>query len=143
MTDIAAAIGRVQLARAEELLQKRRDVVSHYARELESIPGLELLQEREDRQHSWHLYPIKLDLAVWRQGRNALTEQLRERGVGCSVHWMPLHMHPYYRDTFALAPEAFPVAAALWPRLLTLPLYPDMTESEVRYVADSLRAALI
>jgi perosamine synthetase len=142
MTDVAAALGRVQLGRADELLAKRRRVVEQYDRALCDIPGLELPREEPNRQHAWHLYAVKLDVDVWRQGRDRVTEHLRDRGIGCSVHWMPLHMHPYYRETFGISENAFPVAASLWPRLLTLPLFPDMTDADVALVATALRDAL-
>jgi dTDP-4-amino-4,6-dideoxygalactose transaminase len=140
LTDIASAIGRVQLARADELWQSRRAVAAAYHEALAGIPGLELPREEPDRQHSWHLYSLRLDLDVWRQGRAAFIDQLKERGVATSVHWQPLHMQPYYRETYGLRPEDFPVAHALWPRLVTLPLFPGMTRDEVGFVADAIRS---
>jgi perosamine synthetase len=140
LTDIAAAIGRVQLARADELWQTRRRVAGMLQQALADIPGIELPREQPDRQHSWHLFSIRLDLDVWRSGRNAFMDRLRERGIASSVHWMPLHMHPYYRQTYGIAPEEFPVAASLWPRLVSLPLFPGMTEAEVGAIADAIRS---
>lgn len=140
LTDIAAAIGKVQLARANELWAARRRVVADYRAALAGIPGLELPEELPDRQHSWHLFSIRLDLSVWKQGRDAFIEGLKARGIGASVHWMPLHMHPYYRQTYGIAPETFPVAHALWPRLVSLPLFPTMTRHDVDEVAGAVRA---
>lgn len=140
LTDIAAAIGRVQLSRADELWQQRKDVVALYREALAGIVGIELPVELPNRQHSWHLFSIRLDLDVWRSGRNAFIEGLKERGIGASVHWLPLHMQPYYRDTYGLRQEDFPVAAALWPRLVSLPLYPGMEASDVSAVADAIRS---
>jgi perosamine synthetase len=140
LTDIAAALGRVQLARAGELWEARRRVAGQLQQALADIPGLEVPREMPDRQHSWHLFSIRLDLDVWRSGRDAFIDRLRERGIASSVHWMPLHMHPYYRQTYGIAPETFPVAASLWPRLVTLPLFPGMTEAEVGAVADAIRS---
>jgi len=139
MTDIAAAVGRVQLERADELLAARRRVAETYGEALGGLPGIELPQELPNRQHAWHLYPIKLDLNVWRSGRNAVIDQLKQRGIGASVHWMPLHMQPYYRETYRIPADAFPVAASMWPRILTLPLYPTMTEQHVAAVVQALR----
>ena len=140
LTDIASAIGKVQLARADELWQQRQRVVDAYARAFEGIPGIELPRALPDRRHSWHLFAIRLDLAVWRDGRDAFIEGLKHHGIGASVHWLPLHMQPYYRDGFGLAPEDFPVAAGLWPRLVSLPLFPDMTADDVHAVAAAVRA---
>ena len=139
LTDIASAIGRVQLSRAEELWAARKHVVSRYQHRLAEIPGLELPVERADRQHSWHLFSIRLELDVWRRGRDEFIEGLKQRGVAASVHWMPLHMQPYYRTSGRLEPEDFPVAASLWPRLVTLPLFPGMTDDEVDWVAIAIR----
>ena len=65
--------------------------------------------------------------------------ELQARGIGTSVHWMPLHMHPYYRETYGYSPQDLPVAAGLYPQLITLPLYPDMTSEEADYVCDSIK----
>lgn len=138
LTDIASALGRVQLQRADELWAARRAVVEMYRAALADIPGLELPVERPDRKHSWHLFSIKLDLATW-PSRDALIDGLKQRGIASSVHWMPLHMQPYYRDTYGLEPELFPVAASLWPRLVTLPLFPGMTADDVALVAAAIR----
>jgi dTDP-4-amino-4,6-dideoxygalactose transaminase len=140
LTDIASALGRVQLARADELWQDRRRVVADYHAALADIPGIELPVEQPGRQHSWHLFSIRLDLAIWKQGRDAFIAELKERGIGTSVHWQPLHMQPYYKDTYDLAESTFPIAAALWPQLVTLPLFPTMTRNDVDAVATAIRS---
>lgn len=139
LTDIAAAIGRAQLARANELWMQRQHIANEYTTRLRDLEGLELPQEGSNRQHSWHLFSIRIDPKHWKTDRAGLIDALKERGIGTSVHWMPLHMHPYYRDTYALQPSDLPVAASLWPRLITLPLFPGMTAEEIRYVTDTLR----
>lgn len=140
LTDIASAIGRVQLARADELWQARRRVANEYRDALRDIPGLELPPELSDREHSWHLFALRIDLGVWTHGRDAFIRGLHERGIGASVHWQPLHMHPYYRETYGLRPDEFPVAAGLWPRLVSLPLFPSMSRDDVQLVADAIRS---
>lgn len=139
LTDIASAIGRVQLARAQELWQQRRTIVAQYREALADVPGLELPVEQPDRKHSWHLFSIRLDLDVWSAGRDAFIEGLKQRGIGASVHWQPLHMQPYYRDLYHLKPDDFPVARSLWPRLVSLPLFPGMTKEDVDAVAGAIR----
>jgi perosamine synthetase len=139
LTDIASALGRSQLARADALLEARRRVAGWYRTALAKLPGLALpTEDVETKRHSWHLYSVQVDPTVWRQGRNALIEQLKARGIATSVHWQPLHMQPYYRDAYGIAPEALPVAHRVWPKLISLPLYPELTEAEVQYVADAL-----
>ncbi len=140
LTDIASAIGRVQLRRADELWRARRHIAALYRSALSDVRGIELPFEDPNRQHAWHLFSIRLDLSVWKRGRDAFIEELKERGVATSVHWQPLHMQPYYRDLYGLRAEQFPVAAELWPRLVSLPLYPGMTEDDVAYVADAIRS---
>ena len=140
LTDIAAALGRVQLGRVEELWNARSAVVAAYREALADIPGLELPTEQEHRKHSWHLFSIRLDLSIWTNGRDAFIDGLKERGIGASVHWQPLHMQPYYRENYGLVPAQFPVAASLWPRLVTLPLFPGMTREEIDAVAAAIRA---
>jgi perosamine synthetase len=71
--------------------------------------------------------------------RNAFIVALRERGVGCSVHWRPLHLHPYYQENFAWRPDHLPTASAQWPKLITLPLFPDMQAEECHYVVEVVR----
>ena len=143
LTDIAAAIGVVQLSRADELWQDRQRVAADYHEALADIDGLELPIQACDRKHSWHLFSIRLDLDVWRQGRDAFIGGLHEHGIGASVHWQPLHMHPYYQQAYGLRADEFPVAASLWPRLVTLPLFPSMTRDEVDLVANTIRSLAI
>lgn len=140
LTDIASALGRVQLARANALWSERRRVAKALQGALSGIAGIELPQEQPDRQHAWHLFSIRLDLGVWTIGRDAFIDGLKERGIATSVHWMPLHMQPYYRETYGIGPGEFPVAAGLWPRLVSLPLFPGMTEDDVGAIAAAIRS---
>jgi dTDP-4-amino-4,6-dideoxygalactose transaminase len=140
ITDIASAIGLAQLRRAEELWQARRALAAQYRELLADVPGLELPDELSDRQHSWHLFALRVDPTRWRGGRDALIEGLKERGIATSVHWMPLHLHPYYRETYRLGPGLFPVAEQLWQRLVSLPLFPGMRTEEVSAVVDAIKA---
>lgn len=142
MTDIAAAIGIHQLRRADELHQKRRNITGLYARLLEGVDELILPREAPNRIHSWHLYAIRLKLDRLNIDRARIIEQMKERGIGTSVHWMPLHMHPYYGEKYGYKPEDFPVSAGLYPQLITLPLYPDMRQEEVEYVCDILKSII-
>jgi perosamine synthetase len=84
------------------------------------------------------LYPIRLCLDRLKIGRNAFIERLQQAGVGCSVHWRPLHLHPYYRETFGWTPENLPVASREWERLISLPLFPSMTTEEQEFVVETV-----
>jgi perosamine synthetase len=130
MTDIAAAIGIHQLARAEALRQERAGIARLFRERLAGVEAIELPPDPPDRIHSWHLFPIRLRLERLSIDRNMFIEQMRERGVACSVHWRPLHLHPYYEETFAWRPAHLPIASAQWPRLISLPLFPGMRANE-------------
>ena len=142
MTDIAAAIGIHQLRKADEMHRKRTKWAELYSRLLGGIEELILPRQQPDRVHSWHLYVIRLKLHRLKIDRAQFITELQHRGIGTSVHWMPLHMHPYYRETYGYAPDDLPMASSLYPEIITLPLYPDMTEGDVHYVCDSIQEIL-
>ncbi len=142
LTDIAAAIGIHQLRRAGELHRRRAGLAELYSSLLGDVQELVLPRQLPDRIHSWHLYAIRLRLDRITIDRGQFIKELQERGIGISVHWMPLHMHPYYRETYGYRPEDFPTAASLYQEIITLPLFPDMTETDIRYVSDSIRAVI-
>ena len=134
MTDMAAAIGIHQLERAEEMRQEREAIARHFTTELAEVPHIELPPDPPNRIRSWHLYPIRLILDNLTISRNEFIEQLSLRGVGTSVHWRPLHLHPYYEEKFGWKPEHLPIASAQWERLISLPLFPSMRQDEQDYV---------
>ncbi len=139
LTDIAAAIGNHQLRRAEPMRQMRETIARYYVEQLGDLPQIELPPVPEDRIHAWHLFPIRLQLEELSIDRNTFLQQLREQGVGSSVHWRPLHLHPYYEETFGWQPEHFPVATSQWQRLVSLPLFPGMREDEQEHVVGVVR----
>ena len=95
-----------------------------------------------DEVHAWHLYPLRLRTRQPLELRNQVIERLKAEGIGTSVHFIPLHMHPYYRRTFGYEPDDFPVARAEYEREISLPIYPDLTDDEVDRVTDSLARIL-
>jgi dTDP-4-amino-4,6-dideoxygalactose transaminase len=133
MTDVAAAIGIHQLARAEEMRTERERIARRFLEELAEVEGLELPLDSADRIHSWHLFPIRLHLDRLTIDRNRFIDELRQAGVGTSVHWRPLHLHPYYRG-LGWRPKDCPVATREWARLISLPIFPGMTEEEQLHV---------
>jgi perosamine synthetase len=139
LTDVAAAIGISQLARAEAMRREREAVARAFSHAFADVEEIETPGDDLDRLHSWHLYPIRLRLDRLTIDRNAFMEGLKEAGVGCSVHWRPLHLHPYYQATFGWRPEDLPVATAIWERLVSLPIFPGMRQEEVHYVVDVVR----
>jgi perosamine synthetase len=142
MTDIAAALGIHQLRKADQMHRQRRRLAELYSRGLGDVDELILPSQKPGRIHSWHLYVVRLRLDRLKIDRAQFIVELHRRGIGTSVHWMPLHLHPYYRQSYGYAAEDFPMASALYEEIVTLPLYPDMTEEDVYYVCDSIRNVL-
>ncbi len=139
LTDMAGALGVAQLGRSEEFWKARRRVASLYREHLSGEEGVELPVEREDRQSSWHLFSMRLNLDRLTADRAEFIDEMKAAGITCSVHWMPLHLHPYYKQTYSFEPSDYPVANALWPRLVSLPIFPSMTDEEVEYVAEAVK----
>lgn len=134
LTDIASALGLSQLKKAEEFRVKREQICARYTEAFGGMDEIDLLKVHEGLLHSHHLYIIKLALDKLTIGRAEFIEQLKARGVMCSVHWRPLHLHPYYIETYGYRAADFPVAAREWERIISLPLFPTMTEEEVAHV---------
>ncbi len=138
LTDMAAAMGLVQLARSERMRARRAAIARRYDEAFRRLEVLELLDRPEDRTHAHHLYVVKLVPAALRVDRNAFIDALKRQGVGASVHFIPLHVHPYYRDQFGYRPESLPVAYDLYQRSVSLPLFSAMTDEQVERVIDAV-----
>ena len=137
LTDIAAAIGLHQLRKADQMHARRSQLAALYSELLSDVDEIILPSEMPNRIHSWHLFPIRVQAGLI--DRAQVIANLKEARIGTSVHWMPLHMHPYYREKFRYEPSDCPCAASIYPELITLPLYPDLTPEEVKYVCCTLR----
>ena len=141
MPDPYAAMGRVQLRKADALWRERRRVAGALTDALREIPELELPAEQPGRRHSWHLYVVRLRPGC-RIDRDGFIRRLREAGVVASLHYKPLHEHGVFQRRFGLEPEDFPVAHELWQRTVSLPLYPFMTDEEIACVGAAVKNAL-
>ncbi|MEM8997041.1 MAG: DegT/DnrJ/EryC1/StrS aminotransferase family protein [Acidobacteriota bacterium] len=135
LTDIAAALGLRQLERAEAMRLERRAIAERFSVAFGRVDELELPPDSEDRIHSWHLYQLKLRLDRLEINRDAFLSELRDRGVGYSVHWRPLHLHPLY-ESLGWREEHCPNASAVWRRTVSLPIFPGMRDDEIRTVID-------
>jgi dTDP-4-amino-4,6-dideoxygalactose transaminase len=142
MTDPAAAMGLVQLKRLPELQRRRMQLVALYDRALAEVSQIRRPVAHTDVESAWHLYAIRLRPERLRVHRDEVIELLRERGVGTSVHFIPLHLHSYYREAFGYEPADFPVASEAAETLISLPLYTLMGDDDVLYVADTLKRVL-
>ena len=139
LTDVAAALGLHQLARAEDMRRQREAIAGAFLNGLAGIDEIELPRTSGDRVHSWHLFQIKLRLDRLTIDRDRFLEEMRDRGVAFSVHWRPLHLHPYYRETFGWESEHLPVASQVWRRTVSLPIFPAMTAAERDAVVATVR----
>ena len=138
MTDVAAALGLAQLRKAERMLRRREEIARRFSEAFSTMPELQVPGCPPYSTHAWHLYMLRLNLDRLSIDRAAFVEQLRERNIGVSVHFIPLHVHPYYRQTYGYAPEDFPVAYREYLREISLPIYPAMSDDDV----DSVIAAV-
>ena len=139
LTDIAAAIGIEQLKKCNDFWETRQRIAMNYAKAFADLQEIQVPACRNDVQHAWHLFVVQLNLERLKINRNQFIEALREKEIGTSVHFIPLHLHPYYRDTFGYTPEDFPNASAVFDRIISLPIYPKMTEGNVRDVIVAVR----
>jgi perosamine synthetase len=139
MTDIAAALGLAQLKKCDRFWKARDRLASMYNDGFRDLPEIMLPHSAPHVQHAWHLYVIQLDLARLSIGRNEFIGRLRDACIGCSVHFIPLHLHPYYRNVLGYQVEAFPTANTIYERIVSLPLYPKMTDSDVERVINVVR----
>ncbi|HEX2251450.1 MAG TPA: DegT/DnrJ/EryC1/StrS family aminotransferase [Gemmatimonadales bacterium] len=131
MTDIQASIGLAQLAKLERFQQRRREIVGRYTAAFEEIEALQVPVERSEVEHAWHLYVLRLRPEALRITREQFIDELTARNIGCSVHFIPIHLHPYYRQKYHYTPTAFPVAVSNYRRMLSLPLHPMLTDGDV------------
>ena len=142
MTDLAAAIGIQQLKKSDALYKRRREIASIYADELSGLDGCRVPSEVEYGTHAWHLYILALNLEALSGGRDDVIRSLEAKGVGSSVHFIPLHLHPAYQAAFGLRKGLFPVAERAFERAVSLPLYPRMADSDVARVLSAVRDTL-
>jgi dTDP-4-amino-4,6-dideoxygalactose transaminase len=142
MTDMAAALGRVQLRRAYEMRSRRSEIAEKYNAAFSSVDALTIPSVLSDTETAWHLYQLRIP-----KGRRAahnredFISSLNNSGIGTSVHFIPLHLQPYYQNTFGYAPSDFPVSTAEFEREISLPIYSSMTDHEVERVIEAVLIA--
>ena len=141
LTDIAAALGIHQLKKARAFQQRRAALAARYDAALAGLAVVLPARALQGDMHAWHLYVLRLTEGA-RVERDALIERLYAAGIGCSVHYIPLHLHPYWRERYALDAAMFPHSQRAYERMLSLPLYTRMTDADVDRVAQAVRKAL-
>ena len=142
LTDIAAAIGLHQLKKVRAFQQRRAAIANRFNQAFADLPLTTAPIAPAGDTHAWHLYVLRLadGAAV---SRDRFIERMFERGIGCSVHYIPLHLHPYWRDRYALTPAMFPHSQHAYERMLSLPIYSRMTDADVERVIDGVRGSLL
>jgi dTDP-4-amino-4,6-dideoxygalactose transaminase len=140
MTDIQAAIGIHQLRRLDEFTAVRQRYAALYDAAFADIPEVRRPVRRPDSTHTFHLYPVRFDRERLRIGRDEIIRELATCNIGTSVHFIPVHVHPYYRERFGYTNADFPNASRIFADLISLPLYPAMTDDDVRSVHHAVRA---
>jgi dTDP-4-amino-4,6-dideoxygalactose transaminase len=141
LTDIASAIGIHQLRKIDAFLRRRKDLAHRYTQSLEGLPLQLPPDANAGSSHAWHLYVVRLTTAA-RMGRDELIAKLSALGIGTSVHFIPLHRHPFWRDICGLGPDRFPAAEASYQSMLTLPLYTTMSDADQQRVISALHTLL-
>ncbi len=134
MTDIQASLGIHQLAKQEKFIQIRQRYAQMYTDAFEDVPEIVAPVVKDHVRHAWHLYTIRLDLQRLTIDRGQFIEALRRENIGTSVHFIPLHLHPYYRERYGFKQGDFPVAEAAYHSIVTLPCYPKMSMQDVEDV---------
>jgi dTDP-4-amino-4,6-dideoxygalactose transaminase len=138
MSDLQAALGHAQFLRLGEFQRRRREIAGIYRARFAGVPEVIRPVEREGTTHAWHLYVIRL-AETCNMERDAFIQEMRARGIGTSVHFIPIHHHPYYRETFGWAPGDFPNADAAFASMVSLPLYTRMNEAAAERVASAVK----
>ena len=141
LTDIAAALGIQQLKRANEFQRQRQALAEAYDAALAGLPLQRPAHPSGGDTHAWHLYVVRLADEA-RVPRDLLIERLYAQGIGCSVHYIPLHLQPYWRERYSLRPEQFPHSQHAYERMLSLPLYTRMSDEDVQRVVQAVRRVL-
>ena len=142
MTDIQAAMGLAQLRKIDWMWKRRKEIADTYTNAFASRDDIQTPYVKSDRESSWHLYVVKLNIEKLRIERNQFIEELKSRGVMTSVHFIPLYKHPYYMTAFNYDTSEFAVSESVYKRIISLPIYPGMSNEDVERVIHSVKDVL-
>lgn len=141
LPDLAAALGLQQLRRSRQMQARRQAIAEYYLHEFKDLPLTLPCQAPAGQDHAWHLFVIQLDPEA-PVSRDAFIQEMAERGIGCSVHFIPLHRHPYWQERYRLTPTAFPESERVFRQAVSLPLYSALQDAEVERVAQAVKEIL-
>jgi len=142
LSDIHSALGLSQLRRLDARLKRREEIAGRYHEAFAAMPGVSVAPTRPGTRHAWHIYPLRLNLDELRQDRETIFQALRAENIGVSVHYLPVHLHPFYQERLGTVPGQCPAAEAAFERLLTLPLFPGMTDADVADVVAAVNKVI-
>ncbi|MGB9714868.1 MAG: DegT/DnrJ/EryC1/StrS family aminotransferase [Thermodesulfovibrionales bacterium] len=143
MTDIQAALGIAQLKKVDWMWERREMISERYSEAFNSMPEVIPPHVKTDRKSAWHLYVLKLNLEMLKIGRNQFIEELRNRGITASVHFIPLYRHPYYKNMFGYNLSEFANSEWIYERIISLPIYPGMTSDNMEYVIEAVQDIIL
>ncbi len=141
MTDVSASFALWQWKYLKSWHLIRKKIVKKYTKELKDVEGITLPQI--DQQHSFHLYVVRLNLELWQISRNQFIEKMNEKGIGLAVHYKPIHQLSYYKKMYNLKRNAYPRANALFDSIVSLPLYPLLSNDEVDYIINTIKKLFV
>jgi len=139
LTDIGCALGLSQLQKLNANLERRREIAGIYTSVFRQLPGVIVPIVRENINPAWHLYPLRLDLDQLQIGRAEIFRKLHGKNIGVNVHYIPVHLHPYYRQRFGYRGGEYPIAEAAYGQLISLPIFPKMGDDDVKYVIKTVQ----
>lgn len=142
LSELHASLGIHQLNKLEDFQKRRREIVNIYNKELQNLEEITLPYVKENVKHSWHLYLIQLNLEKLKVNRDHIFKALREENIGVNVHYIPVHYHSYYKNKFGLREGILPNVEWLFPRLLTIPLFPKMSDNDVYDVINAIEKVI-
>jgi len=142
ITDFQCALGMSQLQKLPRWLERRREISQQYDEAFAGIKGIKPLAVKLDVRHAYHLYVVRINQDETGIGRGEFFQALRSRGIGVHVHYVPVHMHPFYQNRFGTGRGLCPVAESAYEQILSLPIYPAMTDEDIEIVTNTLRSLI-
>lgn len=139
ITDVQCALGISQIPKLQGWVRRRQEVARRYDQALAEVPFVEPLATVSETEHAYHLYVVRFDLEALGMTRAEIFARLRAANIGANVHYIPVHLHPYYRERLGTGPGLCPVAEAAYERIVTLPMFPQMSDADVDYVVETIR----
>jgi len=142
LTDFQCALGMSQLQRLPEWIARRQEIAGKYYSAFEEIPHVEPLGVRDDISHAYHLFVVQLKLDQLETNRDEVFDTLRSKGLPVNVHYIPVHLHPFYRKRFGNGPGLCPVAEAAYEKILSLPIHPNLSDENIDEVVETILKSL-